>query len=56
MPTQLQHLIRGALNVAGFDSSGRKFSSGDCEGMTVFARIQLEPDTPLLGQKEGSAG
>lgn len=56
MPTQLQHLIRGALNVAGFDSSGRKFSSGDCKGVTVFARVHREPDTPLLGQKEGSAG
>ena len=46
MPPQLQHRIRGALNAAGFDSTGSKFSSGDYEGMTVFARIQREPDYP----------
>ena len=55
MPPKLQHRIRSALNAAGFDSTGSKFSSGDYEGMTAFARIQREPDyPPLRWQKEGS--
>ena len=36
---QLQHRIRGALNAAGYESVGRKFSSGDYKGMTIFARM-----------------
>jgi len=35
---QLQHRIRGALNAAGYESVGRKFTSGDYKGMTIFAR------------------
>jgi hypothetical protein len=26
-----------------FESAGRKFSSGDCKGATVFSRVQREP-------------
>ena len=55
MPPKLQHRIRGALNAAGFDSTGRKISSGDYKGVTAFARVQREPDyPPLRWQKEGS--
>ena len=55
MPPQEQHRIRGALNAAGFDSTGRKISSGDYKGVTAFARVQREPDyPPLRWQKEGS--
>jgi hypothetical protein len=42
MPTQLQHRIRGALNTAGFESTGRKFSADDYKGMTTFALVQRE--------------
>ena len=38
----LQHRIRGALNAAGFESTGRKFSAGDYKGMTKFALVQRE--------------
>ena len=38
----LQHRIRGALNAAGFESTGRKFSAGDYKGMTKFALAQRE--------------
>ena len=41
---QLQHRIRGALNAAGYESIGRKFTSGDYKGMTIFALIK-----PSLG-------
>ena len=37
---QLQHRIRGALNAAGYESIGRKFTSGDYKGMTIFALIK----------------
>ena len=53
MPPKLQHRIRGALNAAGFESAGRKFSSGDYKGVTVFARIQREPDYPPALAKRG---
>ena len=36
---QLQHRIRGALNAAGYESIGRKFTFGDYKGMTIFARM-----------------
>jgi predicted P-loop ATPase len=36
---QLQHRIRGALNAAGYESIGRKFTSGDYKGMTIFTRM-----------------
>ena len=35
---QQQHRIRGALNAAGYESTGRRFSSGDYKGMTIFER------------------
>ena len=35
---QLQHRIRGALNAAGYESTGRKFTSGDNKGRTIFER------------------
>jgi hypothetical protein len=35
---QQQHRIRGALTAAGYDSTGRRFSSGDYKGMTIFER------------------
>lgn len=35
---QKQHRIRGALNAAGYESTGRRFSSGDYKGMTIFER------------------
>ena len=38
----LQHRIRGALNAAGFESTGRKFSAGDYKGMTKFALVHRE--------------
>lgn len=44
MPPELQYRIRGALNAAGFDSTGRKISSGDDKGMTAFVRVQREPE------------
>ncbi len=37
---QLQHRIRGALNAAGYESIGRKFTPGDYKGMTIFALIK----------------
>ena len=37
---QLQHRIRGALNAAGYESIGRKFTSGDYKGMTIFALVK----------------
>ena len=42
MTPLLQHRIRGALNAAGFESTGRKFSAGDYKGMTIFALVQRE--------------
>ena len=42
MTPHLQHRIRGALNAAGFESTGRKFSAGDYKGMTKFALVQRE--------------
>ena len=42
MTPHLQHRIRGALNAAGFESTGRKFSAGDYKGMTKFALAQRE--------------
>ena len=44
MPPQLQYRIRGALNAAGFESTGRKISSGDYKGVTAFARVQREQE------------
>jgi hypothetical protein len=44
MPPQLQHRIRGALSAAGFESTGRKISSGDYKDVTAFARVQREPE------------
>ena len=38
----LQHRIRGTLNAAGFESTGRKFSAGDYKGMTKFALVHRE--------------
>jgi predicted P-loop ATPase len=35
---QQQHRIRGALIAAGYDSKGRRFTSGDYKGMTIFER------------------
>ena len=42
MTGYLQHRIRGALNAAGFESTGRKFSAGDYKGMTQFAPARRE--------------
>jgi predicted P-loop ATPase len=42
LTSHLQHRIRGALNAAGFESTGRKFSAGDYKGMTKFALAQRE--------------
>ena len=42
MTGYLQHRIRGALNAAVFESTGRKFSAGDYKGMTKFALAQRE--------------
>ena len=42
MTPLMQHRIRGALNAAGFESTGRKFSAGDYKGMTKFALMQRE--------------
>ena len=42
MTGYLQHRIRGALNAAGFESTGRKFSAGDYKGMTKFALVHRE--------------
>ena len=42
MTPLMQHRIRGALNAAGFESTGRKFSAGDYKGMTKFALVQRE--------------
>ena len=39
MTPLMQHRIRGALNAAGFESTGRKFSAGDYKGMTKFALV-----------------
>jgi len=39
MTPLLQHRIRGALNAAGFESTGRKFSAGGYKGMTIFALV-----------------
>ena len=35
---QQQHRIRGALTAAGYESTGRRFTSGDYKGMTIFER------------------
>lgn len=43
LPRQLQHSIRGALNAAGFESTGKQFTSGDYKGHTIFARVQEPP-------------
>ena len=42
MTPHLQHRIRGALNAAGFESTGRKFSAGDYKDMTKFAFVHRE--------------
>ena len=42
MTGYLQHRIRGALNAAGFESTGRKFSAGNYKGMTKFALVHRE--------------
>ncbi|MDA8891219.1 hypothetical protein N9I81_00025 [Planktomarina temperata] len=42
MTLNLQYRIRGALNAAGFESTGRKFSAGDYKGMTKFALVHRE--------------
>ena len=42
MTPLMQHRIRGALNAAGFESTGRKFSAGDYKGMTIFALVLRE--------------
>ncbi len=39
MTPLMQHRIRGALNAAGFESTGRKFSAGGSKGMTKFALV-----------------
>ena len=44
MPPQLQHRIRGGLYATGFDSTGRKISSGDYKGVTAFACVQREQE------------
>ena len=43
MSPQLQHRLRGALNAAGFKSTGLKFTSGDHKGRTIFALPLPEP-------------
>ena len=43
LPRHLQHSIRGALNAAGFESTGKQFTSGDYKGHTIFARVQEPP-------------
>ena len=40
----VQHRIRGARKAAGFESDGRQFSAGNHKAITVFARVQREPD------------
>ena len=40
MTPLLQHRIQGALNAAGFENTGRKFSASDYKGMTKFALVQ----------------
>lgn len=47
MSPQLQHRLRGALNAAGFKSTGSKFTSGDHKGRTIFALASPEPKLPL---------
>jgi predicted P-loop ATPase len=42
MTPLLQHRIRGALNAAGFESLGRRFSAGDYKGMTIFALVEQQ--------------
>ena len=53
MPPLLQHRIRGALNAAGFESTGRKFSAGDYKGMTIFALVQRKLRVAPHGEKRG---
>ena len=43
MSPQLQHRLRGALNAAGFKSTGQKFTSGEHKGMMIFALPLPEP-------------
>lgn len=38
-----QYRLRGALTTAGYESTGRKFTSGKHKGRTIFKRIQQEP-------------
>jgi hypothetical protein len=58
MPPQLQHRIRGALSAAGFESTGRKTSSGDYK---VQRRDCLRPCAarariaPYVGKKRGAS-
>lgn len=40
---QMQHRLRGALNAAGYESTGRKFTSGRYKGMTIFAKTPKAP-------------
>jgi hypothetical protein len=54
MTGYLQHRIRGALNAAGFESTGRKFSAGDYKGMTKFALCASRGAIAPTVQKEGS--
>ena len=50
----LQHRIRGALNAKGFESMGRRFSAGDYKGMTIFALLEQQVESPQGVKKEGS--
>lgn len=44
MPKHLQHSIRGALNAAGFESTGKQITSGDFKGQTSFKKPDREPE------------
>lgn len=44
MPKHLQHSIRGALNAAGFESTGKQITSGDFKGQTEFKRADRKPE------------
>ena len=56
MKPHLQHRIRGALNAAGFESTGRKFSAGDYKGMTKFALCIVRRDSPPRCKNRGRSG
>lgn len=44
MPKHLQHSIRGALNAAGFESTGKQITSGEYKGQTEFKKVDREPE------------